>query len=303
MKKFVCTFAIIFALILGTCALSACTVTKSTGEEYFTFEYLEETDSYQISASSLEFSGAVFIPKEYQGKPVTAVKENGFSASNCNGITDVVFRATESITVGAEAFKGVKNLKTVDFYAKNVTISEKAFEECTHLVEFNLKEEAENVTVGRYAFKGTALKTVTVNAKNTVVEDFAFVECKALTSATFADLSAFEASAFNNCSALKTITSTGAYYSENGTLYTGENNDKTLVKYAPANKGTNFTVECKVGDNAFRSAVNLTVIDITGAQYVGEFAFMDCGATLIGAEAVNDTTWHPNWWIGSTFEK
>ena len=129
MKKFVCTFAIIFAFVFGVSALSACTVTKSTGEEYFTFEYLEETDSYQISASSLEFSGAIFIPKEYQGKPVTNVKANGFSASNCNGITDVVFRATDSITVGAEAFKGIKNLKTVDFYAKNVTIEEKAFEE------------------------------------------------------------------------------------------------------------------------------------------------------------------------------
>lgn len=303
MKKFVCTFAIIFAFVFGVSALSACTVTKSTGEEYFTFEYLEETDSYQISASSLEFSGAIFIPKEYQGKPVTNVKANGFSASNCNGITDVVFRATDSITVGAEAFKGIKNLKTVDFYAKNVTIEEKAFEECTHMQEFNLKEEADSVTIASYAFKGTNLKTVIITAKNTAVEGFAFAECNALTNATFANLSSLEATAFNNCTALETITSSGVYYSENGNLYTGEGNEKTLVKYAPANAVTSFAVECMVGANAFRNAVNLTEINITGATYVGEFAFMDCPATIVGAGEVDDSTWHANWWIGSTYNK
>ena len=112
MKKFMSSMAIIIAVLLASFAVSACETTKSTDEKYFTFEYVEATDSYVVAASELELPKTVFIPAEYEGKPVTAVKEGGFSGENCFALTDVVVRQQAAFGIGVGAFAGLKNLRS-----------------------------------------------------------------------------------------------------------------------------------------------------------------------------------------------
>jgi hypothetical protein len=211
-----------------------------------------------------------------------------------------VFEENSSLwKIGASAFAGLKNLRSVDVFASSVTVSDNAFEGCELLKEVNFKNELTSLSVGKYAFKGTGFEALTLNAEAVAVAGFAFADCKSLTSLTVNNATEFYATSVNGCTALKAIEVTGNYYSENGHVYADVEGVKTLVKYAPAAEGSVFVVTTAVGAYAFRNAVNLTKADLSGAGYVAEFAFMETEVADFGE--FDSTEWAANWWVGSGY--
>lgn len=62
--------------------------------DYLIFDLLED-NTYEVSAADLSISGSVYIPESYNGKPVTAIKEEGFKA--CTQIQSISL--PETITI------------------------------------------------------------------------------------------------------------------------------------------------------------------------------------------------------------
>ena len=73
------------------------------------FEYIEQ-DGKIVLTKYCGDGGAVVIPSEIDGKPVTIIGENAFSG--CNFLTSVVI--PKSVTaIGDEAFRGCTSLTSV----------------------------------------------------------------------------------------------------------------------------------------------------------------------------------------------
>ena len=301
MKKIMSSMAIIIAVLLASFAVSACETTKSTDEKYFTFEYVEATDSYVVAASELELPKTVFIPAEYEGKPVTAVKEGGFSGENCFALTDVVVRQQAAFEIGVGAFAGLKNLRSVDFNASAVTVGANAFENCIGLKEINFKAPVEKLTVASYAFKNAGFEAVELEAEEVYVSAYAFANCASVKALVINGLVEFDPSAVNGCTALASMTVTGNYYSEGGNVYATVEGAKVLVRYAPAAPATSFApAECQIGAYAFRNAVNLTLIDLSNVTYVGEYAFLSSSVTQFEG-SFDASAWDASWAVGSSY--
>ena len=143
-----------------------------TGEEYFSFS-LTENGTYAISAKDVNnLPTQVNLPKEYEGKSVTEIAEDGFIGAS---ITKVV--VPEGYTViGDMAFKDCASLKTVSLNSVK-KIGNHAFYGCNVLsaVEFPTALEE----IGGFAFSDTAVTTVKL-VKVKTIGKYAFYGCKSL---------------------------------------------------------------------------------------------------------------------------
>ena len=116
MKRKLVLPLVVLAAALAACGLAACNDTGDTpggntpggnvpggnaGNEYLVFETLAD-GSLQVSAdSSKEMPEEIVIPSEYEGKPVTAVKAQGFALNRAEGLERIVI--PEGVTSIGEA--------------------------------------------------------------------------------------------------------------------------------------------------------------------------------------------------------
>ena len=157
--------------------------------------------------------------------------------------------------------------------------------------------------IGRDAFSGTSITSVTIPASVTEIGGWAFCDCTNLTSVIFATGSQLEKigwgaflntaitsitipasvthiseAVFARCWNLTSITidSSNLYYSsENGILY---NKDKTELRSWPTASG-NVTIPSSVtdiGNDAFRACKITSVTIPQIVTYIGSAAFCDC---------------------------
>lgn len=75
-------------------------------------EKINDGSAYSAKAANKNIKGAIEIPASYDGKPVTAISEWGFS--ECSSITSVVIPASVT-TLGVAAFRDCASLTTVTF--------------------------------------------------------------------------------------------------------------------------------------------------------------------------------------------
>lgn len=134
---------------------------------------------------------------------VTTIKDNAFSE---NSYLQTV-SANALTSVGDGAFKSCTSLTS--FTAQSLgEIGAQAFSGCSQLATFTLTDEDSLTTIGEEAFSGCGRLTAAPLAGATSIEDSAFQNCTALTSLSFCktDNVSIGGSAFSGCTGLTALT-------------------------------------------------------------------------------------------------
>ena len=95
------TLSAVFAALAATCVCVGFSACGKNGNDLDLFNFtLLEDDTYSISAGKAEQPEKITIPDNYQGKPVTVIKKEGFR--KCKNLKE--------IAIG-------KNITSIDDYA------------------------------------------------------------------------------------------------------------------------------------------------------------------------------------------
>ena len=123
-------------------------------------------------------AGAVTIPAQIVGLPVTSINEYAFA--DCTGLTSVTIPASVT-SLGNYEFSGCTGLTSVTLPASVTSIDNSSFSGCTGLSSITLP--ASVTFIGSGAFSGcTGLTSVSLPASVTYIGDRAFQSCTGLTS-------------------------------------------------------------------------------------------------------------------------
>ncbi len=148
-------------------------------------------------------SGTIFLPREYQGKPVVSIGKEAFMG--CTGLADITI--PDSVNrIGVWAFMGCTSLKSI-FIPNSVTsIDERAFYYCESLTSVTIPASVKNY--GREIFyECNALTSVIFSNGATIIGDYAFKDCRRLKSVTIPNsVTVIGNGAFWGCYSLKSIT-------------------------------------------------------------------------------------------------
>ena len=171
----------------------------------------------------------VYVPAQYEGKPVTSIKSNAFK----NNITVVELYLPSSITeIAAKAFENTAFLYKIEFYTEpeSLTIGSSGFSGCSSLEQFELPSTT--VKVGSRAFGGCNKLTykdgpctyvgnwltlcdltatsATIKPGTLGVADNAFSGTSVMNISVPASVKHIGNSAFMRCTALTSVTATSS---------------------------------------------------------------------------------------------
>ena len=294
---------------------------EAAGKTYGIYTYEVGKDgTITITDCDTSANGAITIPSEIDGKPVTYIGYNAFYG--CTGLTSITI--PNSVTyIGHNAFWYCSGLTSITISDSVTSIGYGAFERCTGLTSITIPNSVTSIETG--AFDGcTGLTSINVASGNnyysdnngvlfnkkktelirypegksqtsytipnsvTSIGDWAFKDCTGLTSITIPNsVTSIEDCAFNGCSGLTSINvaSGNNYYSDNnGVLF---NKKKTeLIRYPEGKSQTSYTIPnsvTSIGDWAFYKCTGLTSITIPNiVTSIGYSAFKRCtGLTSI----------------------
>ncbi|MDD6983268.1 MAG: leucine-rich repeat protein [Oscillospiraceae bacterium] len=235
---------------------------KAEAATYDIYTYAVSSDGTIIITDCKESaSGAITIPSEIDGKPVTSIGSWAFE--NCTGLTSITI--PNSVTsIGTYAFYGCSGLTSITI-PNSVT------------------------SIGDWAFHGcSGLTSITIPNSVTSIGDLAFHGCSGLTSITLGNsVTSIGGWAFNGCTGLTSInvaSGNNYYSSNNGVLF---NKKKTaLIRYPQGKSQTSYTIPnsvTSIGNYAFCGCSGLTSITIPNSvTSIGDNAFYGCtGLTSI----------------------
>lgn len=169
-------------------------------EDIFTYEITDGRAT--LTGVTSYVIGAVTIPAELEGCPVTAIGEDAFY--DCTGLTSVVI--PDSVTViGNSAFHGCSYLESVKLPDGVTTLGNYAFSHCYSLKSIALPDSI--TAIGSYAFYFcNGLQEVNLPAGITTISNHMLSECRSLTKVTIPQgVTAIEGYAFNECRSLKNV--------------------------------------------------------------------------------------------------
>ena len=253
---------------------------KAEAATYDIYTYKVGTDG-KITITDCDESakGAITIPSEIDGKPVTRIGGDAFR--DCTGLTSITI--PNSVTsIGGEAFRGCTGLTSITIPNSVTSIGTWAFNGCTGLTSITIPNSVTSIGVG--AFEGcTGLTSITIPNSVTSISNWAFDRCTGLTSINVASENNY-------------------YSSNNGVLF---NKKKTeLIRYPEGKSQTSYTIPnsvTSIGYGAFYGCTGLTSITIPDSvTSIGSNAFEYCtgltsitipnSVTSIGYEAFNGCT-------------
>jgi len=212
---------------------AAVDVTGDTLTQGLAFTPIKSNTAYSVAKGTTD-AAQVVIPAEYEGKPVTAIAEQGFRSYT--GMTSVTI--PDSVTsIGSSAFSGCTGLISVTIPDSVTSIDQFAFNGCTGLTSVTIGNGVTSLSgfdfrsypnltsviigngvtgIGRDDFKGcTSLTSVTIGNGVTRIggdDSFlygAFNGCTSLVSVTFSvpsKVASIEDYAFSGCTSLASIT-------------------------------------------------------------------------------------------------
>ena len=258
----------------------------ATSDEYFEFALLAN-DSYNIrKKQGVTLPAQLFLPKRYNGKPVTRLYSSSSNGAFADTDIESVFIPEGYVYLGDAAFYECKNLSSVTLPSGLQSISMYAFADCKSLKSISLPHTVNSI--GMRAFWNCRdLTSIDMPDSLTSIGLEAFADCVKLTSVALSKNAAtLSEKAFYNCKALTAInvnTENTKFSSENGVLY---NKEKTLLFNYPAGKPEqSFTLPQSVtstGKWSFAWSVNLKSITFHDElERIEDHSFLASGLTSV----------------------
>ena len=154
---------------------------SSYSDEYFTYTYLSETDSYEIQAKDVNNMPAeVVLPSTLEGKPVTSIGYMAFY--NCSSLTSIELPSSVT-SIGRSAFSWCSSLTNITFgeNSRLTSIGGEAFDHCWGLTSIEIPSSV--TSIGDRAFEDCySLTIIEIPSSVTSIGDYAFAGCSSLTS-------------------------------------------------------------------------------------------------------------------------
>ena len=299
MKRKLVLAVAILAAALAACGLAACNDTGNTpggntpggdtpggnvpggnaGNEYLVFETLAD-GSLQVSADSgKEMPEEIVIPSEYEGKPVTAVKAQGFALNRAEGLERIVI--PEGVTsIGENAFYNLNTLESAVLPDSLIEMGMYAFAGCTALQDIEFGSGLSVIPVG--AFGGCAIASLTLPETVTDIYFDAFRGCRELTGVTLPDsVTYLGSSVFAECEALTEVTlPKGLTSIENATFK--DCGSLTKIEIPAGVKS--------IGSSAFEGCALNKIALPDGVERIGDRAFYYCDelASVVFPDSISE---------------
>ena len=271
---------------------------KAEAATYDIYTYEVSSDNkVTITDCDKSAKGAITIPSEIDGKPVTSIGDSAFE--DCTGLTSITI--SNSVTsIGYKAFYDCTGLTSITIPNSVTSIGDLAFEDCTGLTSINVASDnnyyssnngvlfnKKKTALIRYP-EGKSQTSYTIPNSVTRIGYGAFRGCTGLTSITIPNsVTSIASWAFDGCTGLTSINvaSGNNYYSDNnGVLF---NKKKTeLIRYPEGKSQTSYTIPdsvTSIGNWAFDGCTGITSITIPNSvTSIGAHAFDGCtGLTSI----------------------
>ena len=241
-----------------------------------------------VTGVPIETQGAITIPSELGGFPVTGLSAGAFrlcesltSVEIPEGVTtigDYAFdtcRAMQSIAIpstvtniGENAFWGCSSLISVAIPGGVTEINERTFYGCSSLTEVVIPEGV--TEIGGYAFNGcSALTSVTIPEGVTEIGVSAFNGCSALTEVIIPEsVTEIDGYAFSRCSSLTSVVIPEGVTEIDGYVFSGCSSLTSVV----IPEGVT-----SIGNQAFKGCSSLTSVVIPASvTSIGHNAFSGC---------------------------
>ncbi len=274
---------LLLAVALALLALSACDL--SAGVPTPEISYTEGLEFYLITdgnygvglGKDTHLLTEILIPPTYNGKPVSAIVDEGFSG--LTALKRVVIPPSVT-SIGSAAFKDCTSLAEVTLPDSIVSIGYMAFHRCTSLVyrehgNARYLGNAKNPHLALIEPTDPAITTATVHPDTKVIGFGAFSLCTDLNTVSIPDsVRSIGTSAFEGCKSLIYNEYDNAYY-----LGNDQNPYHALIKAKNVSitAATVHPTARVIANYAFGSCAKLTEIAIgSSITSIGEDAFYSC---------------------------
>ena len=198
------------ALIFAFVSFSACGKTQSdpsqdNGTEGLQF-YPLDGDQYAVAAGEAIYLSEIVIPSKHNGKPVTAIADNGFQS--CANLTKVTIPSSVT-SIGELAFYCCGKLTSITIPNGVTSIGYMAFLTCSSLTSVTIPNSV--TSIGGVAFGVcSSLTSITIPSSVTNIESSTFSGCSSLMSITIpSSVTSIGYFAFSGCINLTSINFSG----------------------------------------------------------------------------------------------